>query len=143
MNFDVISVLDFLILFSMKFEVIINKGDGSFHQNQTAVFEGSDFKIFKWRKWTSFKGSGFETLIHLGFTRKIVTWNIYSKYQVWSTFKTSKLDEIYFWKFHASRYHTSQNRPRQYLVEIGPSMIGPVWLAERDIIGLSHLPNIC
>ena len=79
LNFDVISVLDFLILFSMKFEVIINKGDGSFHQNQTAVFEGSDFKILKSRKWTSFKESGFETLIHFGFTRKIVTWKIYSK----------------------------------------------------------------
>ena len=41
-DFNVISVL---ILFSLKFEVIINKGDGSFHKNQTAVFEGSDFKI--------------------------------------------------------------------------------------------------
>ena len=41
-DFNVISVL---IIFSSKFEVILNKGDGSFHKNQTAVFEGSDFKI--------------------------------------------------------------------------------------------------
>ena len=69
----------------MKFEVIINKGDGSFHQNQTAVFEGSDFKIFKPRKWTSFKEGGFKILIHFGFSRKNGHMKHILKDQVWST----------------------------------------------------------
>lgn len=64
----------------MKFEVIINKGDGSFHKNQTAVFEGSDFEILKSRKWILFKGGGFKILIHFDISNaafgetKMVAW---------------------------------------------------------------------
>ena len=81
----------FLILFSMKFEVIINKGDGSFHQNQTAVFEGSDFKIFKPRKWTSFKEGGFKLLIHFGFS-----WKNDPLCFIWESKKSSKSNQFYF-----------------------------------------------
>ena len=94
MNFDVISVLDFLILFSMKFEVIINKGDGSFHQNQTAVFEGSDFKIFKPRKWTSFKEGGLKFWSTLDFREKSGHMKHMLKDQVWSTLIPLGIEKI-------------------------------------------------